>query len=100
MNFTNVDGFATSNFISWAEDTNIHNITFNVTNGLEFFTNAANRLLGTQTNYIIPYPITGGKRIANYMTNLSTAYIPMRFPTNYYTPSVHRPCCRLAANGY
>jgi hypothetical protein len=95
VNFKNVDGFSSSNFISWAEDAT-NPATWG--NALEFFTNAANRLLGTQTNYIIPFPITGGVRTANYMTNISTSYIPI-YPTNYYTPSVQR-LLQLAANIY
>src|SRR6185437_2301113 len=48
----------------------------------EFFTNAANRILAQITNEIgVP---------------LSTHYIPV-YPTNYYTPAVHR-ALQLAAN--
>ena len=49
---------------------------------VDFFTNAANRMLGQITNQI-GYP-------------LSAANIPL-YPTNYYTPAVHR-ILQLAAN--
>lgn len=105
LNYINVGGYAASNFVPWTGDSN-GMIEFPLGSGIQesaalvFFTNAANRLLGTQTNFIIPYPVTGGPgtRFANYMTNISTAYIPI-YPTNYYTPSVNR-LLQLAANIY
>ena len=87
LNYKNVDGYSASNFVSWAEDgTNLNTWT----NALEFFTNAADRLLASQPNYIVPW-ISGP-------TNLSSHFIPI-YPTNYYTPSVHR-MLQLAANIY
>ena len=49
---------------------------------LDFFTNAANRIMASVTN--------------DMGVALSTAYIPL-YPTNYYTPAVHR-AMQLAAN--
>jgi hypothetical protein len=91
LNYKNVDGYSASNFVSWAEDANPA-VNVIQTNALEFFTNAADRLLGTQPNYVITLPWT------NALTNLSTHFIPI-YPTNYYTPSVHR-MLQLAANIY
>jgi hypothetical protein len=51
----------------------------------DFFTNAANRILATLTN-----------RDTGMGVPLSTHYIPI-YPTNYYTPAVHR-ALQLAAN--
>jgi hypothetical protein len=48
----------------------------------DFFTNAANRILAQVTNTV--------------GVALSTAYIPV-YPTNYYTPAIHR-ALQLAAN--
>lgn len=53
----------------------------------DFFTNAANRILATLTNR------DDGLAMG---VPLSTAYIPI-YPTNYYTPAVHR-ALQLAAN--
>ena len=89
LNYKNVDGNSSSNFIPWAEDTNVP-ATWN--NAVQFFVNAADRLLGTQTNFIILQPGTTNP------TPLSTSLIPV-YPINYYTPSVHR-MLQLAANIY
>jgi hypothetical protein len=103
LNYINIGGYAASNFIPWTNGL----IEFprgsgNLTSGpLVFFTNAANRLLGTQTNFIIPLPwqVPGPTgKLVTVMTNLSTAFIPI-YPTNYYTPAVHR-MLQLAANIY
>lgn len=68
LNYVNVGGYAASNFVPWTGDSN-GLIEFPLgsgqTNGaaLVFFTNAANRLLGTQTNFIIPFPITAARAL-------------------------------------
>jgi hypothetical protein len=93
LNYMNIGGYDATNFNSW----NDRIIEFPLGSGiftnaaLVFFTNAANLLLTTQTNTIIP----GGFGVP---TNLWTGYIPV-YPTNYYTPSVHR-MLQLAANIY
>jgi hypothetical protein len=108
LNYKNVDGFQASNFVTWAEDTNrgdfasASDYAVNLTNAVVFFTNAANRLLGTQTNCIIPLPwgvtVPGTGFVLGLPTNMSTGFIPV-YPNNYYTPSVHR-MLQLAANIY
>ena len=66
--------YATTNFLSW--------------DALQFFTNAADVMLRSlATNDPGVYP-----------TNLSVTNI-LIYPTNYYTPSVHR-LIQLAANMY
>jgi hypothetical protein len=80
LNYKNIQGFASTNFVRWAP--------------LEFFTNAADRLLKSHPNFII----TNVVGVTTNTTNLSTSYIPI-YPTNYYTPAVHR-MLQLAANIY
>ena len=74
LNYVNVGGVSATNFIPW-------------TNALQFFTNAAVRLLRSRPEYTA----------ANLCSN-GTVYIPI-YPTNFYTPSVHR-MLQLAANIY
>jgi hypothetical protein len=103
LNYVNIGGYAATNFVPWS-GTNNGRIEFPLGSGtlqsaaLVFFTNAADRLLATQPNYIVTYPITSGVGLPTHLTNLSTAYIPI-FPVNYYTPSVNR-MLQLAANIY
>ncbi len=103
VNYVNIGGYAATNFVPWS-GTNNGRIEFPLGSGtlqsaaLVFFTNAADRLLATQPNYIVTYPITSGAGFPTHLTNLSTAYIPI-FPVNYYTPSVNR-MLQLAANIY
>jgi hypothetical protein len=100
LNYINIGGYAASNFVPWTD----HPIEFPLGSGITnssaliFFVNAANLLLGTQTNFIVPIPTTPATTIPLVMTNLSTAYIPI-YPINYYTPSVNR-MLQLAANIY
>jgi hypothetical protein len=82
VNYANLNGRYATNFENWDK----------VPWGkVEFFTNAANALLSTLTNTPAP---------ANYpgYTNLTATHIPI-YPTNYYTPAVHR-MLQLAANIY
>ncbi len=65
-----------TNFIAW-------------TNAVQFFTNAAIRLLRSRPEYT--------QAAVNLCSN-GTIYIPV-YPTNFYTPSVHR-MMQLAANIY
>ena len=81
VNFDNLDAVgggtaSPTNFIPWPR--------------VEFFTNAADRLLASHTNFIV--------NVNGFVTNLSTGFIPI-YPTNYYTPAVHR-MLQLAANIY
>ncbi|EEF59225.1 hypothetical protein [Pedosphaera parvula] len=71
VNYENLNGRNATNFQNWAP--------------VEFFTNAANAMLSTLSSE------------PGY-TNLSTSYIPL-YPTNGYTPAVHR-MLQLAANIY
>ena len=86
LNYKNVGGFVATNFISWADP----DPTQPATNALTFFTNAADRLLGAHTNFVVDLNV--------YVTNLSSSFIPV-YPVNYYTPAVHR-MLQLAANIY
>jgi hypothetical protein len=105
LNYINIGGYAASNFVPWTDRL----IEFPLGSGtftnaaLVFFTNAATRLLETQTNFVIPTPwqvFVPGVGLTNVPTNLSTGFIPI-YPAinNYYTPSVHR-MLQLAANIY
>ena len=85
LNYKNVEGFAATNFVSWADTDPTQ-----ATNALMFFTNAADRLLGSHTNFVVD--------LNGYVTNLSSSFIPI-YPVNYYTPAVHR-MLQLAANIY
>ena len=69
-----------TNFVPWAP--------------VEFFTNAADRLLRTYypTNFAV---MINGQPV---VTNLNVNFIPV-YPVNYYTPGVHR-LLQLAANMY
>jgi hypothetical protein len=104
LNYVNIGGYAASNLVQWSRTNNNGLIEFPLGSGFQqsaalvFFTNAANLLLGTQTNFIVPYPITPSRNIPLVPINISTAYIPI-YPTNYYTPSVNR-MLQLAANIY
>jgi hypothetical protein len=70
LNFVNVDGISETNLLPWTP--------------VDFFTNAIDRLL--RDSRLQPY------------ANLSATNIPV-YPTNYYTPSVHR-LLQVAANIY
>ncbi|HXD01578.1 MAG TPA: hypothetical protein VN048_19740, partial [Verrucomicrobiae bacterium] len=96
LNYINIGGYAATNFIPWTNGLmEFPRGSGNFVSGpLVFFTNAANLLLGTQTNSIVPIP---GNRFG-IPTNLWTGFIPV-YPVNYYTPSVHR-MLQLAANIY
>ena len=110
LNFINIGGISAASHVPWSAlvngQINGTNVTAlfpgaTITNGaLAFFTEAANRLLATQPNFIITNVVvnaSGQPTNTNYFT-LSTAYIPI-YPTNYYTPSVHR-MLQQAANIY
>ena len=105
LNYKNVDGYQATNFVTWADNQLIEfprGSGIMTSPALEFFTHAANLLFTTQTNFIIPLPwvvnIPGFGPRAGVPTNISTGFIPV-YPTNYYTPSVHR-MLQLAANIY
>ncbi len=83
LNYKNVDGYAASNFVSWAEDTNN---PATIGNALEFFLHAGDSLLKSQPAIVSALPA------------ISITNIPV-YPVNYYTPSVHR-MLQLAANIY
>lgn len=70
LNFVNVDGIRETNLLAWQP--------------IDFFTNAIDRLL--RDPLLCPYP------------GLSATNIPV-YPTNYYTPGVHR-LLQVAANLY
>ncbi|MDB6122032.1 MAG: hypothetical protein JWQ71_1025, partial [Pedosphaera sp.] len=70
LNYMNIGGLSPTNFISW-------------TNALQFFTNAADRMLRAQ-----------------YTNSISITNIPIYDGTNfYYSPAIHR-VLQLAANIY
>jgi hypothetical protein len=100
LNYINIGGYAATNFVPWTDRLIEYPLGSGRSNyaAVIFFTNAANLLLATQPNFIVPYPLTSARGVPPSMTNLSTSYIPI-FPTNYYTPSVHR-MLQLAANIY
>ncbi len=78
LNYVNVGGIAATNFIPWTP--------------VQFFTNAADRLLRSRPEFAtngIPFGFTNGPSITN---------IPV-YPVNFYTPAVHR-MLQLAANIY
>ncbi len=80
VNFINTDGFSETNLYPWPASGFIDNGVYYP----GFFTNAIDRLL--RDPRLQPYPI------------LSATNIPI-YPTNYYTPAVHR-LLQLAANIY
>ncbi len=75
---------------------------FDTSSPVNYFSSIANRFFITQTNFIIPLPwpvFVPGVGFQNGLpTNISTGFIPV-YPTNYYTPSVHR-ILQLSANVY
>jgi hypothetical protein len=97
LNYCNVDanGYVVpnmaTNFIPW-------------TNAVQFFTNAAIRLLA-DAGYTVGPPsstsnllVFGSNYVNNFWITTTNLRIPL-WPTNYYTPSVHR-LFQLAANIY
>ncbi len=77
LTYTNVQGRASAtNFVTWEERDKVANQP----TGLAFFTNAAARLFAS----------------AGFNFNITNIQL---YPTNYYTPSVHR-LVQLAANMY
>ena len=96
LNYVNIGGYGVSNFVPWTDNQLIEfprGSGIMTSPALVFFTNAANLLLGAQTNSVVSTPWN-----TNVLTNLWTGFIPV-YPTNYYTPSVHR-MLQLAANIY
>jgi hypothetical protein len=77
LNYVNINGTNATNFIPWTP--------------VQFFTNAADRML--RAYFPNPIGVTNGQP-----AYLSVGYIPI-YPTNYYTPAVHR-ILQLAANMY
>jgi hypothetical protein len=84
LNYDNLTYFndqgraSATNFVSWVDRNKLQNLHQHT--GLAFFTNAAIRLLAS----------------SGYNFNITNIQI---YPTNYYTPSVHR-LLQLAANMY
>jgi hypothetical protein len=80
LNYVNVNGVSATNYIPWTP--------------VQFFTNAADRLLRFYypTNFAIQI---NGQTV---VTNININFIPI-YPVNYYTPGVHR-LLQLAANMY
>jgi hypothetical protein len=92
LNYVNVDAYGrvvpnmVTNFQSWPP--------------AQFFTNAAIRLLA-DAGYTVGHPLGATNLLVTNVVNgilVTNLHIPI-YPTNYYTPSVHR-LLQLAANLY
>ena len=80
LNYMNVGGVSATNFIPWTP--------------LQFFTNAADRML--KTTFPNPILVTNGIIVSTNVISITN--IPI-YPANLYTPAVHR-ILQLAANIY
>ncbi len=72
---------------------NVGNVIFTNWTPLAFFTNAADLLLRSQSNYLSPLSV-----LYNLTNQISITNIPI-YPTNLYTPALHR-LLQVAANIY